>query len=243
MTVMSASVGLAGAFAAGVVSFLSPCVLPLVPGYLSFITGYSPIELEKRGGVRSVLVPSLLFVLGFTIVFVGLGASASALGSVLLGYRDVLVRVAGVFVFALGFFMLGLIRVPWIYSEARFDLGKIRSLGSAAALVTGMAFAFGWTPCVGPILGSILALAGSTGSVSYGAPLLFAYSLGLGVPFVLVAVLFGRLRTTLSWLNRHSLVINRIAGVLLMVIGVLIFTGQLSRLAAWFAFMLPAVRL
>ncbi|MDZ4179289.1 MAG: cytochrome c biogenesis protein CcdA [Coriobacteriia bacterium] len=241
---MSTSVGLAGAFLAGIVSFLSPCVLPLVPGYLSFITGYSTGELsEKRGGTKAILIPSLLFVLGFSIIFVGLGASASMLGSVLLQYRDVLVRVAGIFVFVLGFFMLGLIRLPWLYGEARFDLGKTKSLGSLAALVTGMAFAFGWTPCVGPILGSILALAGSSGSVSYGVLLLLLYSLGLGVPFVLVAVLFGRLRSTLGWLNRHSLVINRVAGALLMAIGVLIFTGQLARLASWLTFMLPGVRL
>lgn len=240
---MSTSIGLAGAFVAGVVSFLSPCVLPLVPGYLSFITGYSPAELQKRGSVWPVLIPSILFVLGFTIVFVGLGASASVLGSVLVKYRDTFAYVAGVFVFVLGFFMLGIVKLPWIYSEARFDLGKTRSLGSAAAFVTGMAFAFGWTPCVGPILGSILALAGSTGSVSDGVPLLLAYSLGLGMPFLFVAVLYGRLRTALSWLNRYSSVINRIAGVFLMVIGALIFTGQFSRFAAWLTFTLTSIRL
>lgn len=241
---MQGSVGIAAAFVAGVASFLSPCVLPLIPGYLSFITGVTMADLS--GGklpLKTVLVPSLLFVLGFSLVFVGLGASASALGSVLMQYRGVLVQVAGVLVFIFGFFMLGIIKVPWLYGEARFEMGKARSFGRAAAFVMGMAFAFGWTPCVGPILGSILALAGSTGSVARGALLLVAYSLGLGVPFVLTAMLFGQLRGALAWLNRHSLVINRVAGVLLMIVGVLIFSGQLTRLAGWLTSVLPSFEL
>lgn len=239
---MESSVGIAAAFAAGVLSFLSPCVLPLIPGYLSFITGYTPAELsENRSQWRSVLVPSLLFVLGFSVVFIGLGASASMLGSVLAEYRSLLVRAAGVLVFVLGFFMLGIVRVPWLYGEARFDMGKTRSFGSWAALVMGMAFAFGWTPCVGPILGSILALAGSAGSVGQGVTLLVAYSLGLGVPFVATAMLFGQLRSTLTWLNRRALLINRVAGTLLMLVGVLIFTGQLGRLAGWLTSVLPSI--
>jgi len=241
---MGGSVGVAAAFAAGVVSFLSPCVLPLIPGYLSFITGFTPAQLaEERPSTRAVLVPSLLFVAGFSFVFVALGASASVLGGFFSDYRDILVKIAGVLVFVLGFFMLGLIKAPWLYGETRFDLGKARSFGSAAALIMGAAFAFGWTPCVGPILTSILALAGSSGSVAQGALLLLVYSLGLGLPFIAVALLFGRLRSTLSWLNRHSLTINRVAGVLLMLVGALIFTGQLMRLAGWLTVVLPAVEL
>ncbi len=238
------SVGIAAAFAAGVVSFLSPCVLPLVPGYLSFITGYSVSELsERRGSVWSILLPSLLFVAGFTVVFVGLGASASMLGGFLLEYRGILIKAAGVLVFALGFFMLGIVKVPWMYGEARFDMGKTRSFGSLAALVMGMAFAFGWTPCVGPILGSILTLAGSSGDVGYGAFLLAVYSLGLGVPFVIVALAFSRLRGVLAWMNRHALVVNRVSGLLLMAVGALIFTGQLGRLALWLTGVLPGLRI
>lgn len=241
---MEGSVGVAAAFAAGVLSFLSPCVLPLIPGYLSFITGFTASELsDRRPAWRSVLGPSLLFVLGFSLVFVGLGASASALGALLAQYRSVLIQVAGAFVFVLGFFMLGIVKLPWLYGEARFDLSKARSFGAAAALVMGMAFAFGWTPCVGPILGSILALASSTGNVASGAALLLAYSLGLGVPFVATALLFGQLRGALTWLNRHSLAINRVAGVLLMIVGGLIFTGQLSRLAGWLTLVLPTIEL
>ena len=241
---MQGSVGILAAFAAGVVSFLSPCVLPLIPGYLSFITGYTSAELSDRSASRrAVLVPSLLFVAGFSIVFVALGASASVLGSVLLQYRGILVKAAGVLVFALGFFMLGIIKVPWMYGEARFDMGKAKGFGGAAALVVGMAFAFGWTPCVGPILGSILALAGSTGSVADGVILLLAYSAGLGVPFVATALLFGQLKGALTWLNRHALFMNRVAGVLLMAVGMLIVTGQLSRLAGWLTTVLPGIRI
>ncbi len=241
---MDSSVGILAAFAAGVVSFLSPCVLPLIPGYLSFITGYTASELSEEGrSTRAVLVPSLLFVLGFSIVFVGLGASASVLGSFLVEYNDILVRIAGVAVFLFGLFMLGVIKVPWLYGEARVDMGKARMFGRGAALVLGMAFAFGWTPCVGPILGSILAIAGTTGSAVQGAILLLAYSLGLGIPFVLTALLFGRLRTTLTWLNSHSIIINRVAGVLLMLVGVLIFTGQMNILASWMTRVLPTIEI
>lgn len=227
-------VGFVAAFLAGVVSFLSPCVLPLIPGYLSFITGVTPSRMGRGGADRwAVLAPSLLFVAGFSAVFVTLGASASMLGSVLVEYRQVLARVAGVLVFVLGFLLLGVVKVPWLYGEARFDMDRTRAFGRGTALVMGMAFAFGWTPCVGPILASILALAGSSGDVGRGALLLLVYSAGLGVPFVLTGLLFTRLRSTLSWLNRHSLLINRIAGVLLMIVGALIFTGAMSRVAGW----------
>ncbi|MDZ4063184.1 MAG: cytochrome c biogenesis protein CcdA, partial [Coriobacteriia bacterium] len=209
---MENSIGLVAAFAAGLVSFLSPCVLPLIPAYISFITGLSASELaEDKAPLRVVLAPSLLFVAGFSLVFVALGASASLLGAFLLAYRLLLVRIAGGALLILGFFMLGVIKVPWLYGEARFEMGRARAFGRGAALVMGMAFAFGWTPCVGPILGSILAVAGSSGSVGDGVLLLSAYSLGLGVPFVLVALLFGKLGGTLRWLSRRSLTINRVA--------------------------------
>jgi cytochrome c-type biogenesis protein len=241
---MQDSVTIFAAFAAGVVSFLSPCVLPLIPAYISFITGYSTAELADEGrSTRAVLIPSLLFVAGFSVIFIGFGASASVLGSFLLDYRDVLVRVSGVVIFVFGFFMLGIVKVPWLYGEARFEMGKARKYGNAAALVMGMAFAFGWTPCVGPILGSILVVAGGTGSVLQGVLLLTAYSLGLGLPFIIVGLAFGKLSTSLSWLNRHSLQINRVAGVLLMIMGVLIFTGQLGILGGWLTRVLPSIEM
>ena len=228
------------AFAAGLVSFLSPCVLPLIPGYLSFMTGLTASELaDEDRSTAKVMVPALLFVLGFSLVFMALGASASVLGQFLTDYRGIIDRVAGIAVMVFGVYMLGVIRIPGLYGEARADMGRSRSFGRAAALVMGMAFAAGWTPCVGPILGSILALAASTGSIGAGALLLFVYSLGLGVPFLAVAFLFGRLTPLLRWLNTRSLIVSRIAGAVLIGIGVLIFSGRLTVLATWLTGFVP----
>jgi cytochrome c-type biogenesis protein len=139
----------------------------------------------------------------------------------------------------MGVLMLGVVKVPWLYGEARFDPARARTFGRAGALLLGMAFAFGWTPCVGPVLASILALAGSSGSVGRGAGLLFAYALGLGVPFVAVGVFFARLGGAVRWMSRHVVVINRIAGVLLMVVGLLVFFDKLAVISAWFVKVLP----
>lgn len=230
------------ALAAGTLSFLSPCVLPLIPGYLSFMTGLTTAELaDERPSLGRVLSPALLFVLGFSVVFVALGATASFLGQFLSAYRGTIEVIAGLAVAAFGILMLGIIKVPWLYGEARVDLEKSRAFGEGASLVMGMAFAAGWTPCVGPILGTILAMAGSSGSVSQGALLLVMYSLGLGIPFILVAVLFGRLRGLMRWLQRHSLTINRVAGGLLVVVGLLIATGRLGLLANWLSSVVPGI--
>lgn len=238
---MSGAVSFPLAFAAGLISFLSPCVLPLLPAYLSFMTGMTTAELsEGDRSTAQVMVPALLFVLGFSAIFVGLGASASLLGTLLSQYRDILEKVAGLVVVAFGVLMLGVIRLPWLYGEARVDLAKTRSFGRGAAFVMGMAFAAGWTPCVGPILGTILAIAGSTGSAAQGALLLLTYSAGLAVPFLLVALLFGRLRPLLAWLGRHSLAVNRAAGTILIVVGALIFFGRLGVLANYLSRVLPS---
>ncbi len=238
---MSGSVGFIGAFLAGVLSFLSPCVLPLIPGYLSFMTGLTAAELsDDSRPLGQIMGTAFLFVLGFSAVFVVLGASASVLGQFLTQYRDLIEKVAGLAVIVFGVFMLGVIRIPGLYGEARMNLARSRRFGRGAALVMGMAFAAGWTPCVGPILGAILTLAASTGSVAHGALLLFAYSLGLGVPFLLVALLFGSVRPLLGWLNRHSEIINKVAGATLVVIGVLIFTGRLTVIASWLTQVLPS---
>jgi cytochrome c-type biogenesis protein len=235
--------GFALAFAAGVVSFLSPCVLPLIPGYLSFMTGIAVGDLGSGRSARVVIGPALLFVAGFSVVFTALGASASVLGSLLVEYRVVLERVAGLLVIGFGIVMLGVIKVPWLYGEARVDMGKARSFGRGAAFVMGAAFAFGWTPCVGPVLGSILALAGTTASVAEGAALLLVYSLGLGVPFIATALLFGTAGPLLARMNRHALMINRVAGVLLIAVGVLILTGRFSALVGALSTVLPEVAL
>jgi len=237
---MAGLLGIVAAFGAGIVSFLSPCVLPLVPGYISFITGFAPGELEQtRPRVSDVLVPSLLFVTGFTLVFVALGATASILGAFLQPYRSALTRIAGVLVLLMGVFLLGIIKIPGMYAERRFELSRARSFGRGAALVMGMAFAFGWTPCVGPILASILAFAGTSADVRRGAILLLAYSAGLGVPFVVTGLLFARLRRALRFLTRHSLAVNRVAGVLLIVMGLLIVSGQLVVAGRWILRVLP----
>lgn len=239
---MSGALSLPVAFAAGLLSFLSPCVLPLIPAYLSFITGLTTTELsEQDRPVGQVLAPALLFVLGFSIVFVGLGASASLLGQFLAEYRGVAEKVAGIVLVAFGILMLGVVKVPWLYGEARADMTRARAFGRGAALVMGMAFAAGWTPCVGPILGSILALASQSQSVVRGALLLVAYSAGLGVPFVAVALLFGRARPLLSWMGRHALVLNRTAGGILIAIGLLVFFGRLGLLTNALARIVPSV--
>lgn len=239
---MSGGLSLPVAFAAGLVSFLSPCVLPLIPAYLSFMTGLTTAELsEDSRPIGRVLIPALLFVLGFTIVFVGLGASASLLGQFLVQYRAVAEKIAGLLVFAFGVLMLGIVKVPWLYGEARVDMNRARSFGRGAALVMGMAFAAGWTPCVGPILGSILALASQSRSASQGALLLVAYSAGLGVPFVAVALLFGRARPVLRWMSKHALTLNRVAGGILIVLGVLMFFGRLGLLTNALAPILSSV--
>lgn len=230
------------ALGAGFLTFLSPCVLPLIPGYVAFMTGMTSSELAAEDRrISAVLMPALLFVGGFSLVFVALGASASAIGSFLAQYQDVLEKFAGGLIMLLGFFMLGIVKVPWLYGEARFEMGKARRFGSLAALVMGMAFAFGWSPCVGPILGSILMMAANEAQVARGALMLAVYSLGLGVPFVLVAVMLGRIKPILSWLNRHSIVINRVAGVVLMVLGLLILTGWIGPVVGFLSRFIPKI--
>lgn len=233
--------GAAIAFAAGMLSLLSPCVLPLVPAYLSFLTGLSTQELASGHQRARVVAPATLFVLGFTVVFVSLGATASALGRVLVEHRALIEKVAGVAVIAFGVLMTGMIKVPWLYGEARVELERARAFGRGAAIVMGAAFAAGWTPCVGPILGSILALAGSAASVATGSLLLLAYSFGLGIPFVAIAVLFGRARPVLLWLNRHASLMNRVAGAVLVLVGALIVSGRFGAVALWFTTFLPSI--
>lgn len=238
------SVSVMTAFGAGVVSFLAPCVLPLIPGYLSFMTGLGRAELaEGAGGRVRVLGPSVLFVAGFSAVFMLLGAAAgfasATLGPVVGRYDRLIEGVAGLVVYTMGLFVLGVIAVPWMHGEARFDLAKSRRFGRAASFVMGVAFGFGWTPCVGPILAVILGLAASTGEVGRAALLLGAYSAGLAVPFLLTAVFFGRLTSTLAWFTRHSVGINRVAGAVLVAFGVLIATGQLSTVSTLLIRLMP----
>jgi cytochrome c-type biogenesis protein len=226
-------IGLLTAFAAGVISFLSPCVLPLVPGYVSFVAGSSIEQLRDGSAPRArALTLAATFVLGFSVVFVALGASATALGSLLLGYRYELGIVAGVIVLLFGLHMLGIAPLRLMDRDARFhlDLAGGRTL---SAFVLGLAFAFGWTPCIGPVLGAILTLSASTADVAKGSLLLAVYSLGLGLPFLLAALFTGTLLARLKALGRAGRNLQRAAGGLLVAMGLLMVTGQLEVVAYW----------
>lgn len=227
------SPGLFVAFAAGVISFLSPCVLPLVPGYLSLMSGVGTADLAvaTKADTRTLLRSTLLFVAGFTVVFVALGAGASAIGQLLLAHQRGLNQVAGAVVIVMGLAMAGIVTPRLFQQERRVDV-RPSTLGVFGAPVMGMAFAFGWTPCIGPVLASVLSLAAAEATLGSGVPLLLAYSLGLGVPFVVTGVAFGRLAGALTWVRRHARVINLASGLLLAAFGVLLFTNRLSRLSS-----------
>ena len=218
------------AFAVGFVSFISPCVLPLVPGYLSAVSGVSLAEI-KSGDRRlsRVLLPAIVFCLSFTVVFVALGMTATGLGSALQDSRGTLDKVAGAVIVALGVFFLLTPFVPKLNREWRPE-ALISRAGSGGPLVAGAAFAFAWTPCVGPTLGSILTAASVSDTVAKGGVLLLFYSLGLAVPFLLTAVAFTRATAAFRWLRDRYLIITAISGVVLIAMGVLLFTGELTTL-------------
>ncbi len=224
------------AFTAGLISFLSPCVLPLLPGYLSYLSGMSVEDASAQRGTTVVGVAAL-FVLGFSLVFVALGATASYIGAALLPYRDTLTRMAGVFIILMALVMLGAFRLPVFYREKRFHLG--REFGVWSAFPLGMAFAFGWSPCIGPVLTSILAYATTVGTAQKGALLLFIYSLGLGVPFLVMALFAGRMFQSMTWIKRHYQALNVGGSAVLLVMGVFLvldrWTQLLSPVMAWYA--------
>jgi cytochrome c-type biogenesis protein len=223
------SIGLA--FAAGLASFVSPCVLPLVPGYLSTVCGLTPGELRNTHGVqlRAVVIRAGLFILTFSAIFILLGMTATGIGSALSDNRQTLEKVAGVAIIAMGALFLLALFVPLLNRDWHVDALAQRA-GSGGPLIAGAAFAIAWTPCVGPALASILGLAATQDSVAEGGGLLAVYSLGLAVPFLLTAVAFTRATTAFAWIRRHYAAINALAGVLLIAIGVLVFTGELFRL-------------
>lgn len=234
-------IGLLTAFAAGVVSFLSPCVLPLVPGYVSFVAGSSLEDLRAGAAPRlQTLTLAASFVLGFTVVFVALGASATALGSLLLSYKLQLGMIAGVVVTLFGLHLLGLTPLRLMNREARFHI-ETSGGRAAGAFLLGFAFAFGWTPCIGPVLGAILTLSASTADVAKGSLLLTVYSLGLGLPFLLAALFTGTLLARIKALGRAGRTMQRAAGALLLAMGVLMITGQLEVVAYWLLETFPAL--
>jgi cytochrome c-type biogenesis protein len=219
------------AFAAGLVSFVSPCVLPLVPGYLSTVCGLTPAELRASQAAqrRGVLVRSGLFILTFSAIFVLLGMTATGVGDLLSNNRQTLEKIAGIAIIAMGVLFLAALFVPMLNREWHVDSLAQRA-GSGGPVVAGAAFAIAWTPCVGPALASILGLAATQHSVAQGGGLLAVYSLGLAVPFLLTALAFNRATTAFGWIRRHYAVINAVAGVLLIGIGILVLTGELFRL-------------
>ena len=230
-------IGITTAILAGFVSFLSPCVLPLVPGYLSFIGGQSLDELKERGftsrETMAVLGLSLCFVLGFTTVFVAFGASASLIGRIFIAYRSELNVFGGVIVIVFGLFMTGLFRMPWMEREFRYHGSNLKGGRPVAAYLLGLAFAFGWTPCIGPILGAILTLCATSGLVSDGTALLAIYSLGLGLPFTLAGLFTDRFLRHSASLRRHGPKLQLIAGILLIVMGIAMITGSLTSFSFW----------
>jgi cytochrome c-type biogenesis protein len=218
------------AFAVGFVSFVSPCVLPLVPGYLSAVSGVSLAEIQ--GGERRmsrILLPALVFCLSFTVVFVALGMTATGLGSALRDGRGTLDKVAGAVIIALGVLFVITPFVPKLNREWRPDALMSRA-GSGGPLIAGAAFAFAWTPCVGPTLGSILTAASVQDTVGKGAVLLLFYSAGLAVPFLITAIAFTRATAAFRWLRDRYLIITALSGAVLIAMGVLLYTGELTRL-------------
>jgi cytochrome c-type biogenesis protein len=216
------------ALAAGIVSFLSPCVLPLVPGYLSAVTGASAADLGS-GGWRRVLVPSLLFVASFSAIFVLLGLTATEIGSTLRDHRDELDKIAAGVIIAMGVFFIAALFVDRLNREWRVDALMERA-GKGGPLIAGAAFAVAWTPCIGPALGAILSLAAASSSTGRGAFLLAVYSAGLAIPFILTALAFSRMTTAFAVVKRHYAVIMATGGAILIAMGVLLWTGELYRL-------------
>jgi cytochrome c-type biogenesis protein len=233
----SATLGVAIAFTAGLLSFLSPCVLPLVPSYITFLTGLS-IENVSRAR-RVALLHALLFIAGFTAIFVALGAGATAIGVLLGAYRDWISRIGGVLLIVFGFVLLEVLTIPALSRERRVYLAE-KPVGLLGSLLVGIAFGAGWTPCIGPILGGILSLASVSASMSRGLGLLLAYSAGLAVPFLLAALAIDRFIALLARMRRGLAWVSRISGALLIGVGILLVTGYFTVLASWLQQLTPA---
>jgi len=219
------------AFIAGLLSFFSPCVLPLVPAYLANLAGTSAIEVGASRRVWPTLLHSVAFVLGFSILFILMGASAGLIGASVIAYSDTLRIVSGIVVIVFGVFLIAAYKIPWLNYEKRMHLKSASSPGYIRSLLIGAAFAVGWTPCIGPILGSILFIASYTGETIKGAALLAVYSLGMGIPFLIIGLAWSYIVPFWSGITRHLGLISIISGVLLIIVGILMLTGQLAWLS------------
>lgn len=229
-------VSLGAAFLAGLLSFISPCVLPIVPPYLCYLAGVSVDELKGDAATaetgRRVVLAAIAFVLGFSVVFVALGATASVIGQSIARYYDVLTYVAGGIIIVMGLHFLGVFRIGLLFREARIHV-ESKPAGLAGAFLMGLAFAFGWTPCVGPVLASILFVAGSSDTIWKGASLLAVYALGIGLPFVLAAAFAGQFLKFAGRFRKHMGTVEKIMGAFLVMTGLLFVTGQMSAIALW----------
>ncbi|MCD1642178.1 cytochrome c biogenesis CcdA family protein [Aurantimonas coralicida] len=229
-------VGYGAALLAGLLSFVSPCVLPIVPPYLAYLAGLSFDQVRERGTepavARQIMLASLAFVAGFTTVFVALGATASLVGQVIAQWFDVLSVVAGIIIIIMGLHFLGVFRLSLLYREARVNVAQ-KPAGPLGAYVIGLAFAFGWTPCVGPVLAAILFVAGSQDTALRGAGLLATYSIGIGVPFLLAAAFATRFLAFAARMRRHMAMVEKIMGGALVFTGILFVTGQMATISYW----------
>ena len=230
-------VGYGGAVIAGLLSFLSPCVLPLVPPYLCFLAGVSVEQLANQddiapGTSRRIVTTAIVFVVGFATVFIALGATASAAGRLVADHLDVLSKIAGIVIIFLGLHFLGVLKVPFLYRELRFH-NVDKPTGLVGAYIVGLAFAFGWTPCVGPVLAAILFVAAAEDTIAKGALLLTAYAAGIGIPFIFAALLARPFLTLMGRFRRHLRRIEQLIGALLVVTGVMFLTGALNDVGFW----------
>jgi cytochrome c-type biogenesis protein len=241
---MAIDVTYGGAGIAGLVSFLSPCVLPLVPPYLCYMAGVSLDQLtgsaEVRVARRTVLLSAVAFVLGFSTVFVTLGATASAVGQLVRTHIEALSLIGGIVIIIMGLHFLGVFRIALLNREARFQV-RDTPAGLIGSYIMGLAFAFGWTPCIGPVLGTILAVAGAEQTVGRGAGLLAAYSLGLGIPFLVAGFFAAPFMQFLRRFRSHLGTVEKVMGGLLVVTGVLFITGQISMISYWLLSTFPAL--
>jgi len=228
------------AFVAGLISFLSPCVLPLVPGYISIISGFSLDQLksqeQQKSALGTVVMNSVMFVIGFSITFILLGASATAVGQLLASQKLLFGRIAGILLIVFGIHLTGLYRINFLYQDKRFNnVSKPRGL--FGALVLGLAFAFGWSPCIGPMLATVLGLASEKDTVGQGVFLLAVYSAGLGIPFLITSLGFNQFLSFYSKFKRHFHTMEVVSGVLVIAIGLLFVTNKMTILNSWFSFL------
>ncbi|HEY0303513.1 MAG TPA: cytochrome c biogenesis protein CcdA [Longimicrobiales bacterium] len=235
---MENSVSLAVAFLAGLLSFLSPCVLPLVPSYLGFVTGMSLDEMTSAPSRKAVLVPALMFTAGFSLVFLVMGASATLLGQLLLRYQDWIARIGGILIIIFGLHLLGILRINTFLRERRAQMHN-RPVGYLGAGLAGIVFGAGWTPCIGPVLGALLTYASARAQLGQGMVLLLAYSVGLAIPFIAAALATGSFLAASKKFRRMIPLVEKTSGVILLIAGILLVSGSFSALSAYFARFTP----